>query len=77
MAIFSFATDVEGAEFSFVEGAEGVHRRNELLQRIGFRDVEDVEYLTAEDVEALGGLLKPLPRRRLQGAWADMQAAFA
>ncbi|KAJ1439152.1 hypothetical protein B484DRAFT_391957 [Ochromonadaceae sp. CCMP2298] len=47
----------------------------ELLQRVGFKNAMDAPYLTAEDVGALVAMMKPVARKRLEKAWADMRAA--
>jgi hypothetical protein len=51
-----------------------LERRETVLNFEGCKRSADVEYLTEEAVGALGSLMKPAPRKRLQRAWADLRA---
>jgi hypothetical protein len=66
------------SEIWIIIGSRGyyceVEKEKDLLHRIGCEGSADVEYLTEENVGALAAMLKPVPRRRFQNAWAEQRA---
>ncbi|KAJ1401203.1 hypothetical protein B484DRAFT_437877 [Ochromonadaceae sp. CCMP2298] len=51
--------------------------RDQHLLSIGYKAKEDAEFFTAEEVESLVVMMKPVPRERLERVWADLRALRA